>query len=169
MLIASHSGQFQEDGTNNGTLWWIGDDKCGWDGCTLNLNTTISRDKIDPVASNYNFVGIPCPMDLGEYDKITICGIAYCPNGEKFGAALTYFNCSSFSAPYYDNNLLVYDPNFYYQDDQICFELSYTLGFEETLTACDAFFVVGLNTQVSTSEKVIFSYSLHIDRNCNPQ
>jgi hypothetical protein len=171
MLVASHSGQFREDGTNTGSIFWYGDDKCGWDGCSLNLSTSLRDGKAGPVQAQYNFTGIPCPMDIINEDVITLCGIAYVVNGsggEKFGAALQYFNCDSFADGEYETILLNYFTNYTYSDSQVCFELTYTVANEPNIDSCNSFFQVLLNSQTSVDTPILFSYSLHITRNCNP-
>jgi hypothetical protein len=169
MLIASHSGQFQEDGTNNGTKYWVGDKNCGWDACTLSITNTVSRDRSEPIQLEKSFVGIPCPMDLGAGDTINLCGIAIINTGDNatFGAEFGFFRCGDFSGGEFPQTNLVFDnTSFQFNDQHVCWNISYTLGQDENIYACSDYFTVGMNTVVGVSTAIKFSYTFMITRQC---
>ncbi len=170
MLIASHSGKFQESANNPGDEYYIGDKECGWDACTLTVLNVISQERTDPISPANSFSGIPCPMDLGPGDTIRLCGIAFMDNSNSgtFGAALGFFTCAEFASGEFPLNDLVYDNTTYtYSDQHVCWEIAYTLQTGEYIPQCESFFVVGMNTQTSAAAVIKFSYTLHITRNCS--
>ena len=173
MLIASHSGQFQENGLNNGTLYWIGDKECGWSGCTLTLAQTIAKGKTEPIVAEENFVGIPCPMDLGPEDIIKLCGIAYMDNqsGGTFGATLGLFKCTEYdvlTGAYPLTSLVSDNTTYTFSNQQVCWEIEYKLVPGQNISKCNSLFVVGLNTVTGEGSSTInFSYTLHITKNCS--
>jgi hypothetical protein len=169
MLIASHSGSFQEDGNNDGSKFWIGEKTCGWDSCALTILQGISEQRVTPINISENNVGIMCPMDLAEGDSINLCGIAYTDGGGgQFGAAFGFFSCNNYSSGEYPLTPLAYDITSYsFTDSQTCWNVSYTLGPGEVLHACSDLFVVGMNAQ-GPAATIKFSYTFMITRNCTP-
>ena len=108
-------------------------------------------------------------MSISSGDIIYLCGIAYLDTyagGEKFGAALTYFNCDNYSSGEFSTFYLTSNDSFYYGDGFVCFELVYTANGTEGIDACNSYFVVGLNSQTSGLSSIKFSYSLHVVRTC---
>ena len=175
-LIASHSGQFQEIYNQGSTTYWFGDDRCGWDGCTLNLATSISRDKTAPVPGDQMFAGIPIPFDIYAGDEITVCGSAYLGGSEfpttwSFGVALAYFICSNYNKT--DDQVVVTaiganeNTNGGEGSQLTCFNLSGEIN--SNLDRCDTHLILGfhaLGLANTLGNSVRFTYTLNIKRGC---
>ena len=175
-LIASHSAQFQEIYNQGLITYWYGDEKCGWDGCTLTLATNISRNKSNPVPGNQMFAGIPIPFDIYTGDEITVCGSAYLdgvvPTAWTLGVALAYFNCSDYDQT--NDRVAVTaigsneNTNGGADSPMVCFNLSGEIPFN--LYRCDAHLMLGFHVLGLTDvngNAVRITYTLNIKRGCD--
>jgi hypothetical protein len=172
MLIAAHSGYYEEDDWYP-YKYWIGDSKCGWDSCVLDISANVSKERSDPIPKNLVNVGIPLPMDLVAGDTIRLCGMYYTNDpdsqGYQYGAAIGRFNCETRggSGEYTVTNL-TYNETLGTIDDQTgCFNIAYSVP--SAINRCNNFFVVGLNVKVTGGSTwgVKFTYTLHITRSCS--
>jgi hypothetical protein len=176
-LIASHSGSFIED---NSGAYWYGDKDCGWDGCTLDASTKLTRETVDPIPTGGVFGGIPIPFDLLPGDNLTVCGSAYLsggttvPDGWDLGVGMGYFRCSDYNL--IDDEFPVTGlftdaaQNSEPQSRIVCFQFEYIIG--DTYPRCDTHLVlgfkgIGITAANTTGSGVRFTYTLNVNRACS--
>ena len=165
--IASHSGIFNTAPFSDLSVFYMGNDKCGWDSCDYNL-TQYVKGEADPLQTQYINVGIPNPIRLVPGDVVSLCGMGYAPSSDSsnsFGVSLSIFRCSS---PVREQGLFDVYPltnDYYpYENDKqtVCFGLTYTVP--STIESCDFLFIVGLNSYLNQSTDVKFTWQLSVTR-----
>jgi hypothetical protein len=167
MLIASGSGLFAA--TANGfqnDQFYIGNSKCGWNGCDLDVLTQITREYTDPIDVNFANCSIKNPIDLIPGDLVTLCGTASCKgvsDGTGFGAAIEYVDCAQV-----DNNEFqtVYGissvKNFVFTKSFVCWSITYKIPNGLYLPKCQIAFIAGFSANVDAQVKM--TWTLNIDR-----
>jgi hypothetical protein len=145
----------------------VGDSKCGWNGCNLDV-VFIAGYPINPPKIN---CGIPFPMDVTTGDKIILCGMAYCADaadGNKFYTMMETFSCDGFVDGQFDANVLTSGNFDIFTQRYVCFSRTYTLIEGEKYNACNDFITVGFRSEIETTEKLILTWTLNIQRGCKP-
>jgi hypothetical protein len=164
--IASHSGIFNTAPFSDLSVFYMGNDKCGWDSCDYNL-TQYVKGEADPLQPQYINVGIPNPIRLVAGDVVSLCGMGYAPGSESsnsFGVSLSLFRCSS---PLGQGGIQVFplaNDYYPYENDKqtVCFGLTYTVP--STIADCDFLFIVGLNSYLTQYTDVKFTWQLSVTR-----
>jgi hypothetical protein len=116
-------------------------------------------------------IGIPLPLTPPAGAVINVCGIAYAEvnNSSDFGTYLSYFSCD-----YRDNDgnypvVTLFDDSTTstFDNKTTCFEKSYTVIGNEGLSACDTFFIFGMNADGGSPDyDVKFTYKISISYSC---
>lgn len=167
MLIGSSSGQFIASTSAFGDeVFYIGDDKCGWSGCTLNVLTQITREYTDPIDIDFASCSIKNPIDLIPGDLITLCGTASCkdaPDGTAFGAALEYVDCEQVDNNEFQTTYAISSvKNFAFNKSFVCWSITYKIPNGLYLPKCQIAFVAGFAANYDSTVKI--TWTLHIDR-----
>ena len=167
MLIGSSSSAFQgNQGAFNEQVYYIGNDKCGWNGCDINVLVQIVREYTQPIDIDYGNCAIKNPIDLIPGDIITLCGTSTCKdaaNGTQFAAALEYLDCNNVSEGGFQTAYAISNfKNFAFTDKFVCWSMTYKLPPGLYLEKCRFAFVVGLAAAIDAQIKV--TWTLNIQR-----
>jgi hypothetical protein len=170
--IAQSSGVFNQNKIANDPLWYIGNEECGWSGCTLGVLQEIQRQEISgPLNVANTNCAIKLPYDLVQGDKIVICGTTTCESndvsGTGFFPALTKFNCSG-----YDNSTsqwsvsvgLAFGAATFNFASTACWTLEYVVP-ADGLLACDTNLLLGLKAS-NDGESYGYSWTMNIVKLC---
>jgi hypothetical protein len=174
-IVASHSAAFSIDANADPTFYWYGDKICGWDGCQLNVGGSLIRERADPLASEYNNMGIPLPFPIAAGYTVRVCGTAWLQDYDGsplFGTALGFFTCNSYNPATGEYGVtaitngadtFTVTPT---QEGVVCaFGLEWTASI--ALDSCGTFFLLGFNvSQNGISSVAKVSYTLSVEQNC---
>ncbi len=167
MLIGSSSGFFNATANAfQNEQFYIGDSKCGWNGCNINVLTQITREYTDPIDIDFGNCAIKNPIDLIPGDLITLCGTATCmdaPDGTAFGAALEYVDCENVSNGGFQTAYGISSTkNFEFIKNFVCWSITYKIPPGLYLDKCRISFVAGFAAYIDASVKI--TWTLNIDR-----
>ena len=163
-LIASSSAKYTILPIGTGE-YLVGGSACGWNGCELDVVFVAGN---DINLSNIN-CGIPFPMNVVTGDKITLCGMAYCPNAsnvDTFYTKMETFSCNGFGDGKFLANVLTSENVYSFLNNYVCFSRSYTLVDPEKYNACSDFITVGFRTNIEGATSVALTWTLKIERGC---
>jgi hypothetical protein len=161
--IASHSGFFTQDGQANPILYYVGNDKCGWNSCDLNIVNQVDRFDATPITAQYGNIGIVLPFDLYPGDKLKICGQFWSPDAtgaDYANISLARFSCSELTT----NGVAVVTPlgidsgDYMNNTSSVC--LSLVVEVNAFLPQCDTMIQVGINSVIQTTNPVKFTWTL---------
>jgi hypothetical protein len=148
------SGQFiADDKLLSQFRYWVGNDKCGWNGCDLNVLTQISREKSQPIAVDFFNCAIKNPFKLESGDIIRFCGTATCDgadNGDEFATAVEQIDCEGYADGEFEADELFSD-TYYFTDKFVCWSREWTV--DQNIDACKRAFVLGFAGD--TTDRVI--------------
>jgi hypothetical protein len=169
--IAHTSGNFYQKKIDGKPLYYVGEENCGWSGCSYNIVQEITREEISqPLSINFTNCAIKLPFDLVQGDKITICGTTTGEagiEGTGFFTALTKFTCSDYDDA---NNEWVVSTglNFssftFNHETSSCWSLEYVVPVEGML-ACDTNLMFGIKCQLDNLAYT-FSWTMDIVKLC---
>ena len=167
MLIGSSSGIFNATANAfQNEQFYIGDSKCGWNGCSLNVLTQITREYTDPIDIDLANCAIKNPIDLIPGDLVTLCGTATCMDandGTAFGAALEYVDCENVSGGGFQTAYGISSTkNFEFIKNFVCWSITYKIPTGLYLDKCRISFVAGFAAYIDASVKI--TWTLNIDR-----
>ena len=166
MLIGSSSGFFNATANAfQNEQFYIGDDKCGWNGCNVNVLTQITREYTDPIDIDFASCAIKNPIDLIPGDLITLCGTATSPvpDNTAFGAALEYVDCENVSGGGFQTVYAINSTkNFEFQKKFVCWSITYKIPNGLYLPKCRISFVAGFSANVDAQVKI--TWTLNINR-----
>lgn len=167
MLMASSSCTFNSSGQSfENEQFYIGESKCGWNGCGYDVLTQITREYTDPLDIDLANCAIKNPIDLIPGDTIRLCGTATCKDasdGTEFGAALEYVDCAEVGE---DGFQTVYGisstKNFVFIKNFVCWSISYKIPKGLYLPKCQISYIVGFSAHLDSAVKV--TWTLNIER-----
>lgn len=167
MLIGASSGLFNSSAQGfQDELFYIGDDKCGWSGCNINVTSQITREYTEPIPINFGNCAIKNPIDLIPGDLITLCGTATCMDAEDgmpFGAALEYVDCDQVTSEGFQTTYAITNNKaFQFSKKYVCWGITYTVPPELYLDKCKIAFVAGFSANLDAEVKI--TWTLNINR-----
>jgi hypothetical protein len=167
MLIGSSACKFLASSDYFGeNLFYIGDNKCGWNACSSNVTALISEEYASPLPIDLANCAIKNPIDLIPGDIIRLCGTSTSPSIESdtaFGAALAYINCEDVpNDEFQPIALITSTEDFTFTNGFVCWGIEYQIPTGLYLKKCEISFIVGFSANSNQGIKV--TWTLNIER-----